>query len=141
MSRPTPARLATPMSEGVIRQFMEKVASLEDRLDRQEGVHQDLVDRVALLETRASTQGTGRRALNDDAIEALRFMETHYPMKFTALTLAENLANGTDHKRLGGQLRVMLTRGLVAMHSKPEGGTNMWSAVAPEDRKGRGDDE
>lgn len=136
--RPTPARLATPMAEGVLRQFMEKVAALEDRLSATEAAHADLVDRVALMESRDRTRGSGRRALSDDAVNALRFMEQHYPMKFTALIIAEN-AN-LDNKSLGSSLRVLASRGLISMIST-EGRNALWQALAPEDRKDVSDDE
>lgn len=118
-----------------VRALISQVEALEQEVRDLHVAGQDLEDRVALLETRATVRGTGRRSLNDDAIEALRFMERHYPMKFTAFSLAENLSTGSDHRRLGGQLRSLLARGLAEMHTQPNR-TALWSAVAPEKRPG-----
>lgn len=130
--RPTPARLATPMAEGVIRNFMEKFSELEDRLSASEAAHADLVDRVALMESRDRTRGSGRRSLSDDAVIALRFLEEHYPMKLTALIISENA--GVDNKSLGSSLRVLAGRDLITMISN-EGRNALWQAKSPEDRK------
>lgn len=135
--RPNTARPApTGQSlDGVVRMLMEKIGNLEDRLAVLVEDNADVVDRVALLETRANTKGSGGRALNDDAIEALRYLEKYWPMKFTAYSLGSNLETD-DHRRLGGQLRVLLTRGLVEIHTEPNK-TALWSAVDPAKRPER----
>jgi hypothetical protein len=138
MNNPRPGRppVSTGLPDGIVRMLAERLDALDKRLDELSDAWAEQGDRVTLLEARDRSRGSGQRALSDEAVTAMRFMEQHYPMKFTALIIAEN--TGLDNRSLSGSLRTLANRGLIAMIST-EGRNALWQALPPEKRKGSTD--
>lgn len=138
--RPTPRSIPNRgLEDGIVRILVDRIAELEQNWEDQANRVADLEDRLTLMESRDRSRGSGQRALDDVTVKALQFMETHHPMKFTALTLAENLGMEEGaNERMGSRLRTLHRRGLIQRFSR-DGRTDTWSALAPEDRKGVSD--
>lgn len=92
-----------------------------------EGFDDDLAAQMA---ARSAARSSDPRPLDEVSIATLTFLREHAALRFTALSISENLDGDVTNEQVGSRLATLAGRGLVLQH-KREGKQALWQA-APE---------